>query len=164
VTDTLVTAIGNVTTRLLLMEPLAVSAATYATKRWVEFVQNPPYWCNRVGGASAPTGPESLPTFEVTFIMRLILDFKENITRLDDVDGNAQENAWGYIASTLRYFERYRMLDTSTLAALAWVAPQGTRISCPVGLDLKIAPLTPTVYLAVDFNLVVPLLVGAEET
>ncbi len=162
-TDTLVTAIDNTITRLLIMEPLAVTAATYATKRWVEFVQNPPFWCNRIGGI-AVSGPEDLPEYEVTFVLRLILDFQSGITRLDDVDGNAQVNAWTYIASTIRYFEKYRMLNTASLASLAWVAPQGSRISCPVGLDLKIAPLTPTVYLAVDFNLVVPYQIGASET
>lgn len=100
----------------------------------------------------------------MTRVMRLILDFKEGITRQDDIDPNAQDNADEYIASTIRYFEKYRMLNTSTLAPLAWVAPEGARISCPVGLDLKIAPLSPMVYLAVEFNLVVPLQIGASET
>ncbi len=167
VTDTLVTALGNVTTRLLIMEPLAIAAIkanTYATKRWVEFVQAPPFWCNRVGGVSI-SGPEDLPEYEVTYVMRLILDFKDGITRLDDIDSNAQDNAAGYIASTIRYFEQHRMLDAgSAYPALSWVAPRGTSISCPVGLDLKIAPLSPMVYLAVEFNLIVPLQIGASET
>lgn len=163
-TDTLYTAVDNTITRLLLMEPLAVTAATYATKRWIEFVQNPPYWCNKIGNVSAPSGPELLPEYEITFNLRLMLDHKEGITRTDNIDANAQEASYGYIASTLRYFEQHRMLDTASLAALSWVAPVGSRISCPVGVDLRVLPLTSTVYLCIDFNLVVPFQVGASET
>jgi hypothetical protein len=162
-TDALQTAVEAIRDRILIMQPLAVTDATYATKRWIEFRQDTPYWCNKVGGSSAPSGSDFYPTYPLNVTMRLILAYHQNVTREDDIDGNAQEKSWGYIATTLRYFEKYHLLNPPGYADTLAIDPTGCVITCPIGLDLKVLPLSKSIYLCVDFNLEVPVTVGDGE-
>ena len=162
-TDALQTAVEAIRDRILIMQPLAVTDATYATSRWVEFRQNPPYWCNKIAGISRTSGPNSYPTYNISITMRLILAYHQEITREDDIDGNSQVKSWGYIASTLRYFEKYNLLNPSGYSTNLAVDVAGCTITCPIGLDLKVLPLSKSIYLCVDFNLDVPVNVGDDE-
>lgn len=170
-TDKLQTVVGNVITRVVALEPLAVTAAPYATKRWVEFRQDVPYWCNRLAGISRASGPEDLPEYILTIQMRLILTYQAGVVREDNLDGNAQAKAWEYIPQALRYFEQHRDLSPRLLdkdgkliyPRLTHIDPSGVRISCPRGMDLQVLPLTRSIYLSVDFELTVPIMVGNEE-
>lgn len=169
--DKLAEVVGNVITRVVALQPLAVPAATYATKRWVEFRQDVPYWCNRIAGIARPAGPEDLPEYQVSIQMRLILTYQAGVVREDNLDGNAQEKAWGYIPAALRYFERHRdltplVLDgegASLFTRLTHVQSAGVRISCPRGMELQVLPLTRSIYLSADFELTVPIMVGNQE-
>jgi hypothetical protein len=164
VTDSLVSALSAVLTRVVAMEPLAVPTAAYASKRWVVFRQDEMYWCNRPGGFQRPTGPEDMPTYPLSIQMRLVLAYHTSIVREDNLDGNAQEKSWEYIAAVARYFEKYRFLDPPGLARLSFIDPIGCSLSCPVGADLKIMPLSRTLMYVLDFDLAVPLLVSTSDT
>lgn len=170
-TDKLQTVVGTVIDRVVALEPLAVPAAAYATKRWVEFRQDVPYWCNRVAGISRAEGPEDLPEYVLTIQMRLILTYQAGVVREDNIDGNAQVKAWEYIPAAVRYFEQHRDLTPLVLdeeeeplfTRLTHIDPSRVHISCPRGMDLQVLPLTRSIYLSADFELTVPIMVGNEE-
>lgn len=162
-TDKLVTVVGNIIDRVLLLEPRAVTDASYASKRWVDFHSDVPYWCNRLANISAPRGPEDLPEYDVTIQMRLVLTHQAGVVREDDIDGNAQVKAWVYIPAVLRYFEDNRSLSLTGSADLTHIDASRVRIACPQGLDLQVMPLTRSIFLSVDFELTVPITVGSEE-
>jgi hypothetical protein len=88
-TDKLATVVGNVLTRVLLLEPLAVTDATYATKRWIELRQDTPYWVNRIAALNGSSGSEFLPWYDLTIQMRLILSYQAGVMREDNIDGSA---------------------------------------------------------------------------
>ncbi len=162
-TDAMQTAVEAIRDRVLIMQPLAVPDAAFATMRWVEFRQTPPYWCNKISGAGAAESSDAFPVYPLNITMRLILAYHQKLQREDDIDGNIQEKAWGYIASTLRYFERYRLLNPPGYADNLRLSPDGCTITCPIGLDLKQLPLSQSIYLCVDFNLAVPVDIGDDE-
>ena len=170
-TDQLATVVSNLLTRVIALEPLAVTDASYASKRWVDFHSDVPYWCNRLASISAPRGPEDLPEYDVTIQMRLVLTYQAGVVREDALDGNAQEKAWTYIPTVLRYFEDNRDLTPLVLdedekplfSQLTHIDASRVRIACPRGLDLQVMPLTRSIFLSVDFELTVPVTVGSEE-
>jgi hypothetical protein len=161
-TDALVTAVDAVITRVLIMEALAVTDSVSESRRWVEFNQDWPYWVNRPGGLAGPTGPEDMPEYELTIIMRLVLAYHASAHREDEVSGNVQDKAWEYEASVMRYFELNNLLNPSGYDPINWVGR--CSITCPIGLDLKILPLARDIFLAIDFNLTVPITIGQEVT
>jgi len=170
-TDKLVTVVGNLFDRVVALEPLAVTDALYASKRWVDFHSDVPYWCNRLASIGAPRGPEMLPTYDVTVQMRLVLTYQAGVMREDNLDGNAQIKAVSYIPAVLRYFEAHRDLSapgvddegTPLYPPLSHIDAAGVRIACPRGLDLQVMPLSRSIFLSVDFELTVPVTVGNEE-
>lgn len=161
--DTLKTVALNVLERVLVMELLAVPDATAAFKRWIEFQQQPPFWVNRPGPVPSPSGADKMPTYELSPTMRLVLAYHHDVIREDEVDGNIQERAWDYQADVMAYFERYRRLDPPGHAPVAHLGHAPVTIDCPIGLDLKMLPLSRSVYLAMDFELVVPVTVRLDE-
>jgi len=162
-TDKLSSIVGSIITRLLILEPLAVPDASYATKRWVYFSQDVPYWTNRIAGLLAPSGSETLPEYTLVVQMRLVLVHAVGVTREDNVDGNAQEKAWDYIPAALRYFEINRDLAPSSYAALTHIVPARVSITNTRGLDEQVLPLSREIYLSTDFQLTIPIKVGNEE-
>jgi hypothetical protein len=162
-TDTLQTVVGNIITRLLLLEPLAVPDASFATKRWVYFNQGAPYWTNRIAALLAPSGPEQLPEYTLVVQMRLVLSYESNIVREDAVSGNAQEKAWEYIPAALRYFEINRDLSPSGYAQLTHIVSPRVSITNTRGLDLQVLPMSRDILLATDFELTIPIRVGNDE-
>ncbi|RPI91531.1 MAG: hypothetical protein EHM39_14480 [Chloroflexi bacterium] len=161
-TDKLETVVDNVLTRLLLLEPLACTDASYATKRWIEIRQDAPYWVNRIASL-ADRGPEDLPTYDLGIDMRLILAFQSGVVREDNIDGNPQVKAWAYAPRVVRYFRKNQALALAGQAALTHIDIPNVRITLPRGLDLQVLPLSREIMLAIDFNLIVPLQVGDQE-
>lgn len=169
-TDILTVVVGNLFDRVVALEPLAVPDAPYASKRWVDYHADVPYWCNRLAALNV-NGSESLPTYELMIQMRLILTYQSGVVREDDLDGNAQVKAWGYVPEVIRYFETHRDLTPLVLdeegdpvySDLTYIDAARVRIACNRGLDLQVMPLTRSIYLSVDFELTVPLRIGWEE-
>jgi len=169
-TDQLATVVGNILTRVRALESLAVPDASYASKQWVDFHPDVPYWCNRLAALNV-SGSESLPTYELVIQMRLVLTYQAGVTREDNIDGNAQVKAWGYVPEVIRYFENHRDLTPRVLddegdpvyADLTYIDAGRVRIACNRGLDLQVMPLTRSIYLSVDFDLTIPLRIGWEE-
>lgn len=169
-TDKLATVVGNIITRVCALEPRAVPDASYASQRWVDYHADVPYWCNRLAALNV-IGSESLPTYELVIQMRLVLTYQAGVVREDDLDGNAQLKAWGYVPEVLRYFENHRDLTPLVLddegdpvySDLTYIDAARVRIACNRGLDLQVMPLTRSIYLSVDFDLTVPLRIGWEE-
>lgn len=158
-TDTLETIASNVLERVLVMELLAVPDATAALSQWINFEPQPPFWLNRPGPVPSPSGADKMPTYELSLIMRLALAYHHDVIREDDIDGNVQERAWGYQVAVMAFFERYSRLDPPGHTPVAHLGREPVTIDCPIGLDLKMLPLSRSVYLAMDFELVVPVTV-----
>ncbi|MCC7569563.1 MAG: hypothetical protein KO463_08130 [Candidatus Methanofastidiosa archaeon] len=156
----LTTVADAVLERVLAMELLAVPDAAYASRRWVYFHQTVPFWVNRPGPVPSPSGSDKMPTYELSHVMRLVLGYHHEALRTDnEIDGNAQERAWTYQAAVMGYFERYSRLDPPGQAPVAHLGREPVTIECPIGLDLKVLPLSRSVYIAMDFELVVPVTV-----
>lgn len=162
-TDTLVSVVDSIITRLLVLQPLAVTDTKLATKRWVYLSQDTPYWVNRVGAIRPPSGAETFPTYELFVQMRLILSYEAGIMREDNVDGNAQEQAWEYIPQVVRYFELNRDLSPTGYDALTHINVAEVRIDNPRGLDLQVLPMSREILLSTDFELTIPIRVGNSE-
>lgn len=162
-TDTLETAVDNVIDRLLLLEPLAYSPATYATMRWIEIRGDTPYWVNRIASLTV-SGSESVPEYLLVVQMRLILSYQQAVMVENDIDGNPQVKAWAAVPRVIRYFEDNRALDKAGSTALTHIDAARVTIACPRGLDLQVLPLSREILLSVDFELTVPLFVGELET
>lgn len=162
--DALATAVSNVITRLLIMEPLCVPAAAYASKRWIEYRQDWPYWVNRISGMQRPAGPRDMTDYEMSVTMRLVLSYITAATREDVVSNtaNVQDKAWEYVPTVVRYFEQYNLLNPPGYAPITHLSPAGVSISCPQGMSLITLPAVNDVFVSIDFDLTVPFEVGAD--
>lgn len=151
-TSTLETAVGNVITRVLLMERAAVSASTAASKHWYHIEQFVPYWTNRPTGLVSPA--ESV--WELSIAMRLIV---ADISQANIGTTPPQAAVWGYIPAVIDYFMERPQLDMTGQTAISYLDPRGLTISCPRGMDVFDLPALNFTAFYVDFDLMVPLVI-----
>lgn len=154
----LTTAVSNVVTRVVTLEPLAiaqVTSGTVAKAMWYWNSQTFPFWGNRPRQLRRlrPGGDD----WELTIEMRLWVATMEASAAGSTT---AQDVSWSYVAETLSYFEAIRTsLAPEGYAEIDYLGREGLTITCRNGEDFGQILGTDMVYIT--FQLIVPfLLVG----
>ena len=156
----LTTAVNNLVTRVITLQPLAIAQVTPNTvskKMWYWNSPTAPFWGNRPGGLRHLQRRDQ---WELTIVSRLWLS---------SMDGSTigttppQELSFQYITETLSYFEAVRTtLAPTGYAEIAYLDSAGITITCQRGEDFAMNPGVSRDDVYIEFVLTAPFhLVGA---
>lgn len=153
--STLETVVGQVITRVVLMESAALSLSSRATKHWYFLPAGNqfPYWTNR---------PGTLVTLEYNRKFRLDIQARLWLAHVSQLNAGAapvETSVWSYIPQVFNYFTQYRQLDMPDQSEIAYVGPEGVTITNDAGTETGILPYGSGEYLYADFTIQVPLLI-----
>lgn len=150
----LTTAVNNLITRVVALQPLSIAeitSGTFSSKMWYWNSPSAPFWGNRPGGVRHLTRGDE---WELTIVSRLWLATMDGSTVGTTPP---QELAWQYISETLTYFEAIRTsLAPSGYAEIDYIARQGLTITCQRGEDFGVNPGANRDDVFIEFIMIVP--------
>ncbi len=155
----LTTAVDNLITRVVALQPLSiaqVTAGTVSDKMWYWNSPSAPFWGNRSGGLRHINRGDE---WELTIVSRLWL---ATFAASQVGSPSPQELSWQYIPETLTYFQAIRTsLAPTGFAEIDYIGRQGITITCQRGEDFGINPGANRDDVFIEFIMIVPFMLVA---